>query len=246
MRNLFLALLLANIGFAAWHFWLAEPPPSGRGTVGDLPGITLVSEADPALLRAQAALAQSAAASADRAAQPPRLGEPIPELSPAAEGVAAVFTAQRCISVGPYRELAQAAAAASGLRAAGHATSQRVAEGEVWVGYWVYLDGIATLTEANELLERVRAGGVTDSYVISGAEAGHLVSLGVFSESARAALRREQIQSLGLEPVIADRTQHATVYWVDVNVASDEALDFDTLQAPGRIMRLEQRPCPAD
>ena len=43
MRNLFLALVLANLGFAAWHAWFANdapPTPAARAA----PSITLVSE----------------------------------------------------------------------------------------------------------------------------------------------------------------------------------------------------------
>jgi hypothetical protein len=35
------------------------------------------------------------------------------------------------------------------------------------------------------------------------------------------------------------------VYWVDVALAPGQALDFDALQPPGRIIRLEQRACDA-
>ena len=44
MRNLFLALLLANLAFAAWHAWFATPPGAVRVADPDLPSLTLVSE----------------------------------------------------------------------------------------------------------------------------------------------------------------------------------------------------------
>jgi hypothetical protein len=43
--------------------------------------------------------------------------------------------------------------------------------------------------------------------------------------------------------VISDRTRRGTVYWVDVMLEDGQALDFDLLQSPGRILRLEQRAC---
>ena len=47
MRNLFLVLVLANLAFAGWHQWLAEP---GTGTSAvteaQLPGIALMSEVE--------------------------------------------------------------------------------------------------------------------------------------------------------------------------------------------------------
>ena len=48
MRNLFLALVLANLAFAAWHFWFAEPDaPASRAATGTAT-ITLVDELDEA------------------------------------------------------------------------------------------------------------------------------------------------------------------------------------------------------
>ena len=67
--------------------------------------------------------------------------------------------AQRCTSVGPFRELAQAATAAANLRAAGYQPMQRVAEGDIWIGYWVYIAAIPTEQEANEILAKVRDRG---------------------------------------------------------------------------------------
>jgi hypothetical protein len=54
---------------------------------------------------------------------------------------------------------------------------------------------------------------------------------------------REEVRALGFEPQLVDRTRRATVYWIDVTLASDQMLDFDSLQQPGRIVRLEQRDC---
>jgi cell division septation protein DedD len=148
-----------------------------------------------------------------------------------------------CTSVGPFRELSQAATAAATLRMAGHQPMQRVAEGDIWIGYWVYIQAIPTEAEANEILAKVRAEGISDSYVIPNSDTGNLVSLGVFSEISGVSRRRDQVRALGLEPQVVDRTRRATVYWIDVDLPPDETLDFEALQPPGRIIRLEQRPC---
>ena len=87
--------------------------------------------------------------------------------------------------------------------------------------------------------------GITDSYVIPNSDSGNLVSLGVFSEISGVSRRRDQVRALGLEPEVVDRTRRATVYWVDVMLAPEQTLDFDALQPPGRIIRLEQRSCEA-
>jgi hypothetical protein len=256
MRNLFLALVLANLAFAAWSAWVAPTQRTGRPADEGLPPLTLVSEV-PTDLRSGSAAAETAAALDPPAAeQPPNdtaTDAPAPtnggSEAPAEPAIRAAGeqpaapSAARCTSVGPFRELSQAATAAAALRAAGHQPLQRVAEGDIWIGYWVYIPAIATEHEANQILEKVRADGITDSYVIPNSDSGNLVSLGVFSEISGVSRRREQVRALGFEPQVVDRTRRATVYWIDISLGAEQTLDFNALQTPGRIVRLEQRDC---
>lgn len=247
MRNVFLALVLANLAFAAWHWWIAPPPTvAPQRSMQALPSVTLVSELPEDLANLPAA-SESPPAEAS--------GVEVPAASPPPEAAAALAAtaplleraegADRCTSVGPFRELAQAATAAATLRAAGYRPTQRVAEGDIWIGYWLYLEAIPTEREANEILGRFRAAGITDSYVIPNSDSGNLVSLGVFTEISGVSRRREEARALGYEPTVVDRTRRATVYWVNVLLTPDQTLEIDTLQTPGRIVRLEQRACPA-
>jgi cell division septation protein DedD len=253
MRNLFLALVLANLAFAAWHTWYAPLTPVLHAADSTLPNITLVSEV-PADLRsagrvndaqlapssasaeAASAPAQAAAAAPVVVASPPRAAPPV---------AASADAAGRCTTIGPFRELSQAATAAATLRTAGFEPEQRVAEGDIWIGYWVYIQGISSVDEANQILAKVRESGITDSYVIPNSDSGNLVSLGVFSEISGVSRRRDEVRALGFEPHVVDRTRRAQVYWVDVTLRGDQSIDFESLQPPGRIMRLEQKPCGA-
>ena len=253
MRNLFLALVLANLCLAAWSAWFAPAERAGRPADEGLPKLTLVSEVPQDLRTDGAVIEQPAAIEPVDSEQPFRPGTNDPRQPPSdapaasAPPVAAVAeegsTAERCTSVGPFRELSQAATAAAALRTAGYQPSQRVAEGEIWIGYWVYIPAIATEREADDILAKVRAEGITDSYVISNSDTGNLVSLGVFSEISGVSRRRDQVRALGFEPEVVDRTRRATVYWIDISLRADQTLDFDSLQLPGRIVRLEQRDC---
>jgi cell division septation protein DedD len=254
MRNLFLVLVLANLGFAAWSAWFASAfERGGRSADDGLPALTLVSEVPPDLRSSGVVVEQSEPVPQARAEpptesvadEPARVerevaasSEPALEAAPAARDAAA-----RCTSVGPFRELSQAATAAATLRSAGYQPLQRVAEGDVWIGYWVYIPAIATEREAEDILAKVRAEGIADSYVIPNSDSGNLVSLGVFSEISGVSRRRDQVRALGFDPQVVDRTRRATVYWVDVTLVPEQTLDFDALQPPGRIIRLEQRPC---
>jgi hypothetical protein len=258
MRNLFLVLVLVNLAFAAWSAWFAPPTNVGRRTDDGLPALTLVSEL-PDDLRSRGVVAE---AGGQGVAVPPE-AVTAPAVLPSAEpssggaageqtpttGVSAAQAAARCTSVGPFRELSQAATAAAALRNAGFEPLQRVVEGEVWSGYWVYLPAIPTEQQANEALAKVREGlreaRIPDAYVIRNSDSGNLVSLGVFSEISGVSRLRDEVRALGFEPQVVDRTRRATVYWIDVALAPDQTLDFDALQPPGRIIRLEQRACEA-
>src|SRR5262245_42679906 len=253
MRHLFLMLVLVNLGYAAWNAWFAPSARGGRPADEGLPSLTLVSEV-PADLRsgsdeqpgatAQDAPAQAAADAAPDAAAN---GEPDPAPGEEVAAVAPPAADARCTSVGPFRDLSQAAAAAATLRGEGYQPTQRVVEGEVWIGYWVYIASIPTEQEANETLAKVREGvrdaRIPDAYVIRNAASGKPVSLGVFSEISGVSRLREEVRALGFEPQVVDRTSRATVYWIDIALAAGQTLDFDALQPPGRIIRLEQRAC---
>jgi hypothetical protein len=260
MRHLFLVLVLMNLAFAAWSAWFAPSERAGRPADEGLPALTLVSEVpvdlhsggvaadvEPAapIEVAQPPLdaAADAAASAELDADAGATGGD--EVAAAADGAAEVEAS--CTSVGPFRELSQAAAATATLRGAGYQPQQRVAEGEVWSGYWVYIPAIPTEQEANETLAKVREGvreaRIPDAYVIRNSDSGNLVSLGVFSEISGVSRLRDEVRALGFEPQVVDRMSRATVYWIDIALAPEQALDFDALQPPGRIIRLEQRAC---
>jgi hypothetical protein len=264
MRNLCLVLVLANLGVAGWHTWNAPLTPVLHAADSTLPGITLVSEVPADLHSAgsvndaqlkptavpptPASEAPSAPPKAATAAPAP-LPEPVVVAPPPKETVVAAATtpgnaaAGSCTTIGPFRELSQAATAAATLRAAGFEPEQRVAEGDIWIGYWVYIQAIPSMEQANQILAKVRESGITDSYVIPNSDSGTLVSLGVFSEISGVSRRRDEVRALGFEPHVVDRTRRATVYWVEVTLRDDQAVDFESLQPPGRIMRLEQRPC---
>jgi hypothetical protein len=264
MRNLFLVLVLANLAFAAWHSWFS--PAAVTPDTSDVPTIMLASEFPVAELEVEAppiveaeleSLATAPAPAPAPEAEVDPLDDPIAEpepppgdiedvvavTPPADEGVAAGDAQRSCVSVGPFRELSQAATAAANLRSTGLDPLQRVGEGDIWVGYWVYLAAIPTLANAETILARLKESGIAEAYVIPSSDSGTLISLGVFTEVARAGNRLSAARELGYEATISDRTRRGTVYWVDVLLAPSESLDFDALQPPGRIMRLEQRPC---
>lgn len=153
-----------------------------------------------------------------------------------------------CTSIGPFADLAQAAQAQAALEAAGFEPRQRLEQGELWVGYWVSVQNLASSEAAQEALRTLTANDITDIYLMPSAGLGapQVLSLGVFSDYQRAQRRANQVRALGFEPLIDDRTREGSVYWIDVDLAEPgQLIDSSIFQTdPGKITRLEMRGCP--
>jgi hypothetical protein len=166
--------------------------------------------------------------------------------TPAADDATLITNVKRCITVGPFADVSQAAHAASTLRSGGYDPRQRVAEGEVWAGVWVYLPLPSTRTAGDQLLARLKGAGVEDALEMPGPGDASVISLGLFSETKRAQARVAQVQALGFNPALADRKRTGDVYWIDIDLKPTDALvkPSDLAGESGRIVRLEVKGCP--
>ncbi|MEP6883640.1 MAG: hypothetical protein ABJC66_02715 [Gammaproteobacteria bacterium] len=226
LKSIVVCLVLANVGYFLWARGIAKtaeaPPP-----VAPAASLKLASES-----------AVSAHAPSTEAATPTLL-----DAAPAGDLLTNV---KRCISVGPFGDVSEAAHAATTLRGGGYDPRQRVADGDVWEGVWVYLPLPVSRTAAEQMLARLKAGGIDDALEMPGPSEGSVVSLGLYSETKRAQARVAQAQALGFNPAIADRKRTGNVYWIDIDLKpSDTMLNPADLQGEaGRIVRLEVKGCP--
>jgi hypothetical protein len=176
---------------------------------------------------------------------PPRV-EPL-ETSGTVQPRAGLNTdAMTCTSVGPFADLGQASQAQATLRSLGYEPRQRVEQGELWTGYWVSVRDFSTRDSAEAALKTLTQNGVTDVYLMPGAEPENVLSLGVFSDYQRAQRRAEQVRALGLKPEISDRKRSGSVFWLDVDLKEPgQTIDTSVFQVgQSRILRLELRACP--
>jgi hypothetical protein len=252
VRNLVLLLVLLNLGVLAWVRWI-DPAPAPVAAY-DGPGITLLRELDdnaPIVVASRRQLAP-AAASSDFPLEDLPPATPSPSLE-AAEELAAPASGSgdpiepptTCVAVGPFAEAAQAEAAVATLRSGGIAASLRVEQQEIWEGYWVYVAGMPSIEAANSALARLAENGIADAYVIPNSDSGILISLGVFSEVARAGTQAERAGRFGLSPTITERVRTEETHWIELDMNGEESRALELLQEPGRISRLEQRECRA-
>ena len=218
MRVPFLILLLANILFLAWSFWVATPASI------DAP---VAPPANPRGLRLAAESATTGAGAATR------------ETSPA--GAA-------CVSFGPFVDAASLADASARLERLGYRARSRQATEEIASARWVSVTDLATPADAANALTALRAVGLADAYVVTDTTPATTISVGVVNDPARADEVAATVRGAGLEPRITVRTRSADVSWLDVDRSDNEGLpDVSALRggtgAAGAT--LEMRVCPA-
>jgi hypothetical protein len=243
LKTLVVCLVLANVCYFLWEHGIAKSPVSVEAAAPTPATLKLASESSEA----------SRGETGGRTAGPLAEGNAGVSAPPAAEDAARaggnsglLTNVKRCISVGPFRDVSEAAHAASTLRGGGYDPRQRVADGEVWAGVWVYLPLPAARTVAEQTLAKLKAGGIDDALEMPGPSEGAVISLGLYSEPKRAQARVAQAQALGFNPGIADRKRNGNVYWIDIDLKpTDSLLNPSDLQGEsGRIVRLEVKGCP--
>ncbi len=246
LKSIVAVLVLANVGYFLWSNGIAKSPDTVKTGSRTL---KLASETRAAGAAAEAPVAANAplpASVAGEAAAPDSAPPDGALRAPDAVAPALLSNMKRCVSVGPFRDVSEAARAAGTLRSGGYDTRQRVADGEVWAGVWVYLP-LAGAQPAAQILDKLKAAGIDDALEMPGPNDTSVISLGLFSEPKRAQARVAQAQGLSLNPAVADRKRNGSVYWIDVDLkATDGMLNPADLQGEaGRIVRLEVKGCPS-
>ena len=160
--------------------------------------------------------------------------------------MAGASNTRRCVSVGPFNDLAQGTRAASVLQSRGFTPQQRTEEGDVRDGYWVYVGGIKSAADETRVLRTLQDAGISDAHALATAEDGRRVSVGLFMERPRAERRARAVQHLGFSPDIVERRRPTTLYWVNLNLAStDIAVRTEGLVSPDDDgSQLQARACP--
>jgi len=239
LKAIVVCLVLANVGYFLWARGIAD---SGAGAIASPPAAALkLASESPA---GDASIAPGGGAGLNGSAGGADLSQAD---SGAGSSPALLTNVKRCISVGPFRDVSEAAHAATTLRGGGYDPRQRVADGDVWAGVWVYLQLPPSQAAGDQILAKLKAGGIDDALEMPGPSDGSVISLGLYSEPKRAQARVAQAQALGFNPGIADRKRTGNVYWIDIDLKpTDSLLNPADLQSDaGRIVRLEVKSCPA-
>jgi hypothetical protein len=249
LKSIVVCLVLANVGYFLWTRGIATAPEAP--VLAKPPATLKLASESPEVARAAGvdAIAGGGAASAGGSGIAVSSGgTDVPRADAAlSSGVGLLTNVKRCISVGPFRDVSEAARAATTLRGGGYDPRQRVADGDVWAGVWVYVQLPTSRASSEQILAKLKAGGIDDALEMPGPNEGSVISLGLYSEPKRAQARVAQVQALGFNPGLADRKRIGNVYWIDIDLKpTDSLLNPADLQGEtGRIVRLEVKGCPA-
>jgi hypothetical protein len=232
LKGIVVCLALANAVYFLWAHGIAASKEAPTAVAPPTNTLKLVGEAPAGA----------------HGATPNGSGAPgVPGAANDASNSGLLTNVKRCITVGPFRDVAEAAHAASLLRGGGYDPRQRVVDGDVWAGVWVYLPIPTGPAAGEKLLAKLKAAGFDEALEMPGPADASVISLGLFGEQKRAQARVEQAWALGLKPTIADRKRTGNVYWVDIDLKPTDSLlnPADLQEDTGHISRLEIKACPA-
>lgn len=223
MKNLFLALLLANLLFLGWQHWIAPP---------DVPASRLLSPGPEQDISPAAKVAGSAGKGSR--VQP----TPTDSQQTASSGES------RCLRIGPIADGQMADTLRAQLAGKGFEARTAAEEGQIWVGHWVQLESVASREEADRIAARLAAGGLPDAYVLQ-TSPPFSISLGVFRVRDRAEKVAAAAAQLGFRPQTTDRYRAGIQYWLTAAIPAGQAPSLDELgRESGQILRADPITCP--
>lgn len=149
----------------------------------------------------------------------------------------------RCLRIGPFWRADAAETVRQKLAQRGIVVQQSATEGQVWVGRWVKVEVAGSRAEAAAARDRLKAAGLSDAYIVSSDEK-RVISLGVFRLLSSANAAAQKARDLGIEPVVVERYQPGTNFWLAARLRPDQRLEAAELAGSGgQIVRSEQVPC---
>lgn len=214
MRNLILALILANVLYFLWGTFQSDK---------DLPpGVAILDERDlgpplePEEVGVTAQAVQPDAAPGDEAPGTDPAAVDVSGAEAGEEKQLSVALGRSCVTLGPFRQGSLADDAQSEVASQGMRAELRLERGEIFVGHWVQIRNIPDRTVGDESVAVLQDGGIPEAYLVTTDDSGLKISLGVFGNRDGAERVHALAQSLGFPSEITPRTADGMYHFVDV------------------------------
>ena len=198
MRNILLALLVANILFFLYGKYVEDPPEFGVAEVAE-------SDLGPPLKLSDTTVAEAATS----------VGAVLGSGRPS--DLAAVV-GRSCVTVGPFKNNTDADGALADFESEGMRATVRATDGQVFMGHWVQIRDVPDRPTGNQMIATLTEGGIGEAYMVETEDEGLKISIGLFGEMTGAERMELEVESLGLSADITRRMRDSTVFFVDIGL----------------------------
>jgi hypothetical protein len=148
-----------------------------------------------------------------------------------------------CTTIGPVRDETHALEIEQLLGAMQLTPVRRTLTEDVREGWWVYVASPNAAAQAR-VLRALQNAGIRDAFAMV-EDPDLRVSVGLFTEEARAASRADAVRALRLEAVVDERMQQQASVWFDLAGTPRGAVDLSRISAEGvEIQGLRIEECP--
>ena len=149
-----------------------------------------------------------------------------------------------CATLGPFDDEALAEQAQRALEGGGWGVLRRVISEQVNDGYWVHIDNLTSPVQQVRTVSAIRRAGIADAFAMPD-DPQFRVSVGIFSDEARAEDRAARVQRLKLDAIVTERLKDHSIYWLDVPGVAAQTLSDGRLVTLGVVtpgLRIEVCP----
>ncbi len=133
--------------------------------------------------------------------------------------------ARRCYSIGPLEKDEDITRMREWLQARGGEPRLREDERRELTLYWVHFPPLPDRKAAIARVERMRAEGIDDIFIIPGGDMRNAVSLGVYSRPESLERRLRELREKGYDPSVVNRYRTSVAAWFDVSLPATFTFD---------------------
>ena len=229
LRAAIVLLLMLNLGVAAW--WLggagARPAQPVNAAETGQPSLRLVDEplaARPVITPAKLAPLASTTPNASTATE-------LPPVAPTPVAATAL-----CLSFGPFSDAAMRDAVRPKLQALSEKLVARDAAARSSRGWRVYLPSLASREAAQALVDKIKAAGINDWYIIANGDEANSIALGRYGSEDSARRREAQLAAKGFTARAEPLGDTPPQWWLDARFAPDASRTALAAIAPSRSL----------
>lgn len=243
LRAAIVFLLMLNLGVAAWWLGGASLGAASDTPVIDdsLPGLRLVNE--PVAVKSVVTPADAALPPAVPVANAPvaLVTDTADAGKPAAPVIPVAVTAL-CLSFGPFDDAAARDAARPRLQALAQKLVARDAKARSGRGWRVYMPPLASREEAQALVEKIKATGIKDWYIIANGNEANSIALGRYGSEDSARRRQAQLAEKGFTARAESLGDTPPQWWLDGRFPADASRVTLAAVAPSKSLDCARLP----